>query len=142
MSRLIEVCENVCAAKKPLKINTLNTFKHLKLGKNPNLTLDGNIIIQYGGGALFKPGSYDRYTPFKLYPDADFLVTAWPMGLVQASCNPFKKDRALKGVNLADIAQEVLLSKIYEAIFEHNVVFPEPLGPLTKIISESAICSL
>ena len=30
------------------------------------------------------------------------------MGLVQASCNPFKKDRALKGVNLGDIAQEVL----------------------------------
>tara|TARA_R110000851_G_scaffold21591_4_gene64735 strand:- start:71 stop:1750 length:1680 start_codon:yes stop_codon:yes gene_type:complete len=76
--------------------------------KNPNLVLDGNIIIQYGGGALFKPGSYDRYTPFKLYPDADFLVTAWPMGLVQASCNPFKKERALKGINLADIAQEVL----------------------------------
>ena len=35
-----------------------------------------------------------------------------------------------------------LLSKICEAIFEHKVVFPEPLGPLTKIISESAIWSL
>jgi hypothetical protein len=33
---------------------------------------------------------------------------AWPMGLVQASCNPFKKDRELKGVNLGEIAQEVL----------------------------------
>jgi hypothetical protein len=32
----------------------------------------------------------------------------WPMGLVQASCNPFKKDRELKGVNLGEIAQEVL----------------------------------
>ena len=76
--------------------------------KSNNLNLDGNIIVQYGGGALFKPGSYDRYTPFKIYPEADFLVIAWPMGLVQASCNPFKKDRALKGVNLGDIAQEVL----------------------------------
>ena len=44
----------------------------------------------------------------KIYPEADFFVIAWPMGLVQASCNPFKKERALKGVNLGDIAQEVL----------------------------------
>ncbi len=61
-----------------------------------NLNLDGNIIVQYGGGRLFKPGSYDRYTPFKIYPDADFFVVAWPMGLVQASCNPFKKIELLK----------------------------------------------
>jgi hypothetical protein len=30
------------------------------------------------------------------------------MGLVQASCNPFKKDRELKGVNLGEIGQEVI----------------------------------
>ena len=85
-----------------------------------NLSLDGNIIVQYGGGRLFKPGSYDRYTPFKIYPDADFLVIAWPMGLVQASCNPFKKDRALKGINLADIAQEVL-SQIEPQLKQHQI---------------------
>ena len=28
--------------------------------------------------------------------------------MVQASCNPFKKDRALKGVNLGEIKDEVL----------------------------------
>jgi len=67
-----------------------------------------NIIFQYGGGSMFKPGSYDRYTPYKNNPEADFLIMAWPMGLVQASCNPFKKDRELKGVNLGEIAQEVL----------------------------------
>lgn len=78
------------------------------------------IISQYGGGALFKPGSYDRYTPFKNYPDANFLVIAWPMGLVQASCNPFKKERALKGINLGDIAQEVL-AKIEPQLKEHQV---------------------
>jgi hypothetical protein len=88
--------------------------------KSKNLKLDGNIIVQYGGGALFKPGSYDRYTPFKIYPEADFFVIAWPMGLVQASCNPFKKDRALKGVNLGDIAQEVL-KKIEPQLKAHMV---------------------
>jgi len=66
------------------------------------------IIKQYGGGSMFKPGSYDRYVPFKLYPEANFLVISWPLGLLQASCNPFKKSRELKGVNLGEIAQEVL----------------------------------
>jgi len=70
--------------------------------------VDDGIIVQYGGGSMFKPGSYDRYTPFKNNPEADFIVIAWPMGLVQASCNPFKGERELKGVNLGDIAQEVL----------------------------------
>ena len=37
------------------------------------LTTKDGIIYQYGGGRMFKPGSYDRYTPFKLHPDADFL---------------------------------------------------------------------
>jgi hypothetical protein len=67
-----------------------------------------NIIFQYGGGSMFKAGSYDRYTPFRNNPEADFLIMAWPMGLVQASCNPFKKDRELKGVNLGEIGQEVI----------------------------------
>jgi hypothetical protein len=31
-----------------------------------------------------------------------------PMGMVQASCNPFKKERALKGVDLGEIKDEVL----------------------------------
>jgi hypothetical protein len=79
-----------------------------KMKTSPNVRYEDNIIVQYGGGSMFKPGSYDRYTPFKNYPDADFLVIAWPMGLVQASCNPFKKDRAMKGVNLGEIKDEVL----------------------------------
>ena len=70
--------------------------------------IEDNIIVQYGGGNMMNPGSYDRYTPFKNNPEADFLVIAWPLGLLQASCNPFKKERELKGVNLGDIAQEVL----------------------------------
>ena len=69
---------------------------------------EDGIISQYGGGYLMKPGSYDRYVPFKNHPDANFFVIAWPMGLVQASCNPFKEERSLKGVNLGEIAQEVM----------------------------------
>lgn len=68
---------------------------------------DYKIITQYGGGNLFKPGSYDRYTPFKNYPEADFLCIVWPMGLIQVSCNPFK-EKVLKSINLGEIAKEVL----------------------------------
>ena len=82
--------------------------------KNENVQYDEEygIISQYGGGSMFKAGSYDRYVPFKLHPEANFLVIAWPLGLLQASCNPFKKDRQLKGVNLGEIAQEVF--SVYE----------------------------
>jgi hypothetical protein len=75
---------------------------------NPNVDLQDKVIVQYGGGNMMRPGSYDRFTPFRNNPEADFLVIAWPMGMVQASCNPFKKERALKGVNLGEVKDEVL----------------------------------
>jgi len=106
-----------------------NQLKYVESQKSSeNLNLDGNIIVQYGGGALFKPGSYDRYTPFKIHPEADFLVIAWPMGLVQASCNPFKEDRALKGINLGEIAQEVL-RKIEPDLKSHMI----PISVIKRI---------
>lgn len=80
-----------------------------------------NILIQYGGGNMFQPGSYDRYTPFKNYPEAEFLCIVWPMGLIQVSCNPFK-EKVLKDVNLGEMAKEVLakheplLNKFYVAL--------------------------
>jgi len=85
------------------KENYVQTMK-----TSPNVKVDDKIIVQYGGGSMFKPGSYDRYTPFRNNPDADFLVIAWPLGLVQASVNPFKKERLLKGINLGEIKDEVL----------------------------------
>lgn len=105
----------------------------IQMKDSPNVQVMGNIIVQYGGGSMMKPGSYDRYTPFRNNPEADFLVIAWPLGLLQASCNPFKKDRELKGVNLGDIAQEVL-SKWESQLKEKKV----PLSTI-KYISESSI---
>jgi hypothetical protein len=95
-------------------------------------TVSDNIIFQYGGGSMFKPGSYDRYTPFRNNPEADFLIMAWPLGLVQASCNPFKKERELKGVNLGEIAQEVL-SKWEEQLKTRTI----PLSTI-KWVSETS----
>lgn len=104
-----------------------------KMMHSRNVMYDDGIIVQYGGGSMMKPGSYDRYTPFKNNPDADFLVIAWPLGLLQASCNPFKKERELKGVNLGDIAQEVL-SKWGDQLKSKKV----PLSTI-KYISESKV---
>ena len=92
-----------------------------------------NIIFQYGGGSMFKPGSYDRYTPFRNNPEADFLIMAWPLGLLQVSCNPFKKNRELKGVNLGEIAQEVLAK--WEGQLKERKI---PLSTI-KWISETSV---
>ena len=92
-------------------VDTLEKNKEMyvqSMKTNKNVKVDDGIIVQYGGGSMMKPGSYDRYTPFRNNPDADFLVIAWPLGLVQASCNPFKKERSLKGINLGEIKDEVL----------------------------------
>jgi hypothetical protein len=65
----------------------------------------GKCLVQYGGGDMSK-GGYDRYVPFKLNPEAHFIVIGWPMGLVQASKNPFIKKENPR--NLNDIANKVL----------------------------------
>jgi hypothetical protein len=79
-----------------------------QMKSHSNVKVTDNIIVQYGGGKMTSPGSYDRYTPFINHPDSEFLVTGLPMGMVQASCNPYKKERALKGVDLGQIKDEVL----------------------------------
>ncbi len=111
---LMNILQNIKRIMKEKKFPDVNTLQKNAEGyveqmkTSPNVKVDDGIIVQYGGGSMFKPGSYDRYTPFKNNPDADFIVIAWPLGLVQSSCNPFKKERELKGVNLGEIAQEVL----------------------------------
>ena len=91
-----------------MKSNLEDYIEKQKVNEKVKYDSEYGIISQYGGGSMFKAGSYDRYVPFKNYPEANFLVIAWPLGLLQASCNPFKAERQLKGVNLGEIAQEVL----------------------------------
>jgi len=92
-----------------------------KIAKGVHFDEKYKIISQYGGGSMIKPGSYDRYVPFKNNPEADFICIVWPMGLVQVSCNPFKAKK-LKDINLGEIAKEVLakheplLSKFYVSL--------------------------
>ena len=68
---------------------------------------DYKIVKQYGIGYVMDPGSYDRYVVFKNNPEADFVCTIFPMGLIQVSCNPFKEKKLAK-VDLGAITQEML----------------------------------
>jgi hypothetical protein len=91
--------------------NLADYIETMKTYSNKEFDEDYKILRQYGGGSMIKPGSYDRYVVFKNNPEAEFNCITWPMGLIQVSCNPFK-EKALKDINLGEIAKEVL------AIFE------------------------
>jgi len=95
-----------------------------KIGKGVNFDSDYKIVTQYGGGNMIKAGSYDRYVVFKNNPEADFNCIAWPMGLLQVSCNPFK-EKKLKEINLGEIAKEVLAK--HESVLKRFYVSLESL---------------
>ncbi len=90
------------------------------------------IVKQYGIGSVFDSGSYDRYVVFKNNPEAEFVCTIFPMGLIQVSCNPFR-EKKLKGVDLGGITKEVLNKYKYQ-LSNINV----PISDI-KRISESDI---
>jgi hypothetical protein len=95
-----------------------------QIGKGVHFDEEYNIVTQYGGGSMIKAGSYDRYVVFKNNPKADFNCIAWPMGLLQVSCNPFK-EKALKEINLGEIAKEVLAK--HESILKRFFVSLESI---------------
>ena len=68
--------------------------------------LIGDTIFQIGGGNMRKTGSYDRYTAFRLYPDAKYFIMLWDsIGMMQVSKNPWgeKNDIHLGHIVLDDI---------------------------------------
>ncbi len=85
----------------------LSSVKGAKVGKGVHYDEKHKIVIQYGGGNMMKPGSYDRYVPFKNFPEANFICIIWAMGLIQVSCNPFR-EKKLKDINLGEISKEVV----------------------------------
>ena len=116
-----------------LSVLQANQEKYVESRKEAkDLNYEDGIISQYGLGSM-KAGSYDRYTPFENFPDADFLVTALPLGIVQASCNPYKKERALKGVDLGKVKDEVL-ENLSDELKSQKITF----GDLKRIGEQEA----
>ena len=103
-------------------VETMEKNQEVYLGQRAeNVKREGNILMQYGLGKM-KKGSYDRYVPFELNSDADFLITGIgaPVGMVQVSCNPFKEGRALKGIDLGKIKDKVL--EIFKPELEKEIL--------------------
>lgn len=88
----------------------------LKSGQN---TMWGTCLVQYGGGSMFK--GYDRYTPFKLHPEAEYMTIAWPLGLIQISKNPFKSGK--NPYNLSTVAWDKVMSKHKSKLMGQKVTF-------------------
>ncbi len=84
---------------KPIRIRELKNGRYTMI--------KDSLMVQYGGGNMFK--GYDRYTPFKNHPNIDFFCMGWPMGLVQLSKNPFKKD--VPDLHLGNIAMGIMRDK-------------------------------
>lgn len=95
------------ATPEEITVNLGNYIQTMKSYKGKEFDEDYKILRQYGGGSMIKPGSYDRYVVFGNNPETEFFAITWPMGLIQVSCNPFK-EKALKDINLGEIAKEVL----------------------------------
>lgn len=135
---LLSILNNIKSWMKATNAETVDVLQkrgedyYKQMKDYPKRVYQDGIIFQYGAGSM-KSGSYDRYTPFRVHPEADFIVLLWPMGLLQASCNPFKKERQLKGVNLGEIAQEVLAE--YEPALKKRII---PLSTM-KWLSEVSV---
>jgi len=109
------------------------TFRDIKaLKSGSNVLIDGNILVQYGGGSMGKGNLYDRYTPFKNYPEADVLVLMWPMGLLQASFNPFKKIE--KKFHIGNLVMKKVMPK-YKSKMESNKI---SLGSIKRQFEKSS----
>jgi hypothetical protein len=80
---------------------TMKTYNGLYIRE----TKGKKIAVQFDGGDMYEPGSYDRYTIFKNNPDIDYFAMRWSMGLIQVAQNPFKEN---SNVNLGEIADELL----------------------------------
>lgn len=83
----------------------ISDIEHLGNGQS---VMIGNVVIQYGGGNMMK-GGYDRYTVFKVNPEAEALIIMWPMGLIQMSKNPFK--RGSSSVHMGDVLLRTVAPK-------------------------------
>lgn len=90
-------------AKKEGKLEDIKTLK------NGESVMIGNLVVQYGGGTMTKGYQYDRYTPFKIHPDANYFCIVWPVGILQLSRNPFKKSS--KDLHLGNIVMNDVMPK-------------------------------
>lgn len=87
--------------------NGVKPYTSPKKMKGGQHSMWGTTLVQVDaqtGG--WRDITYDRYTPFKNHPEAEYIIMGWTMGLVQISKNPFKSGS--NPDNLADVAWKVM----------------------------------
>lgn len=94
--------------RKSKKIQDLDDIMSLKNGQS--IYYKG-CIVQVGGGYMKNIGSYERYTAFKIYPDAKYFIMIWDeLAMMQVSINPwYKKENK---TNLNDTVMNIILPKM------------------------------
>ena len=71
-------------SKVSLNCEDINTLK------NGQSILIGDCIVQVGGGYMKRIGSYERYTAFRIFPQAKYFIMIWDeIGMMQVSRNPW-----------------------------------------------------
>lgn len=115
---LAKAQEDYIQSQSPEKMGVkLNSPEDVAKLHNGQYGMIGNVLVQYGLGSM-KGGGYDRYVPFKMNPTAEYMVLGYPMGLIQAAKNPFKKET--NPYNLGDIAKKILAK--YKSYLESKVL--------------------
>ena len=133
-----EIDENVSkyvADQKKKSFSLDNPNDLLDLGSN-QLVKYNNVIVQIGGGYMKRVGSYERYTPFRVFPRAEYLITIWDeLGMLQVSRNPWSKKENKK--DLHHLVNNIILPKLYgEDIFKTKISLMAVKKEMEKNIDE------
>lgn len=100
----------------------IDSIANLSNGQN---TLVGNTIVQIGGGNTRKSGAYDRYTAFKLYPEAKYFVMIWDtIGMIQVAKNNWNKENRTKDshhINLGELVIGDVFNKKYSQLLNKKI---------------------
>lgn len=97
------------------------TIEDIKNMKNGESALIGNVIFQIGGGAMTKTGSFDRYTAFRLYPNAKYFIMLWhTIGMMQVSKNPWGEKEDTENVHLGNIVIDDIFKNKYDHLLRRK----------------------
>lgn len=84
---------------KKIQDGTIDDIDNISNGQS---ILIDDIIFQCGGGNTRKTGGYDRYTAFRLYPNAKYFIMLWDsIGMMQVSKNPWNENK--ENINLGEL---------------------------------------
>lgn len=93
---------------KKIQDGTIDDIDNISNGQS---ILIDDIIFQCGGGNTRKTGGYDRYTAFRLYPNAKYFIMLWDsIGMMQVSKNPWNENNK-ENINLGELVLDDIFKK-------------------------------